>query len=181
MNPRKSVWTAILLVSPTIATAGAPWVSTPVTSAYPLQFRVSHPSTSVMVGTSDDLYSRIFGATRRSFDPRLCDTFNCFDQTADTKVLIRFPAEQQIWASATGHDRVAPCGTRSDLLSTFERYDGCDTFTPQVRRVSVELQPAKNEVSDDPGPKQVDRRPAAVVDVDRGSRGAVQHERAGRR
>jgi hypothetical protein len=181
MTPHRYLSLSLLLVLPAVSMAGTPWLATPVTSAYPLQFHVRHPPTAVMIGTPDDLYSRIFGSPRRSFDPRLCDTFDCFDQTADTKVLLRYPEERRIWASATGHDRDAPCAARSDLLSTFERYEGCETFAGPVRRVTVDLQPAEKEVKDESGSKQVDRRPAAGVGLDRASRGTTPRGRTDRR
>lgn len=185
MKPRRlsceSLCLLALLALPGLAAADTTWFSSPVTTAYPLQFRARFPSTTVMPGVRDDLYERTFGLRRRSFDPRLCDTFACFDQNADTKVLVRYPMEEQIWASATRHDGLAPCGSRSDLLSTFERYDGCDTFLRRVERVTVAVPRANNEVKNEFAQSQVDRRPAPSADGDRVGRGTLtRHERTDR-
>ena len=90
-------------------------------------------------------------------------------------------------ASATGHSRTAPCGAGDDLVSVFERYDGCEPLLRPVDHATVTLprdplQTRLNEKKDETANPELDDRPAVPADgVERGGRGtAAQRERGAR-
>ena len=134
-----------------------------------------------------DLFERTFPRTTQLTSQWDCAKFDCYLQNDDTRRVVEFPREERVWASATGHSRTAPCGAGDDLVSVFERYDGCEPLLRPVDHATVTLprdplQTRLNEKKDETANPELDDRPAVPADgVERGGRGtAAQRERGAR-